>query len=551
MKIFKLASMVTAGILVTNTAFCQWTEDTDQNTIISDAEGAKYVPKVAVNGDGIYYFSWFGGSDNLNMNLQALDFEGNALWMQNGITVSTGEQNSFVTDYALTTDSAGNAVVAFTDIRTGPTITVLYKVSPDGSMLFGEGGISLPGTANQYVPHLAITPDNEIVVAYMEEADAALYSVIQKFGPEGNAVWDAPVLVTADEAGIQNPVPLACSDGSVLVVYYEQTGPFWSPARRIMAQKYAADGTAVWPTPVEVCGDTGIPGFATLQVSPDGADGALVAWYDDSDNNTLQNVAVQHVSADGSLAFPANGVVVGTNETNLNHLAVVPPAIDEEGNVIVFWTQADANQSEFGLRGQKVSPEGIFLWGASGLEAIPLNNTFQMLIDLKLHADTSYVTYLTNTAGQILDQQIKVIAIGPDGSLPWTESKILASSNSEKIHADVAKIFDEQLVVTWEDSEGAGTIKAQNLLLGDTTTVGIAQPEKQHAVMEVRGETLFFHENEQISQLRIFSPSGKLVFVTNTISAPVDMSAFKPAMYIAVAYDEKGLPRQQEKVVVY
>lgn len=141
-SLFNILVSCTAALLLTLSSNAQWSSDTEQNTTINNAAGPNYVPKIRTTIDGNFFISWFGGDGNLNMNLQLLDFNGNELWETNGIIVSNHTQNTFVTDYDLTTDMGGNAVIAFTDVRNGLTNTMVYKVSQSGEFLFGENGIN-------------------------------------------------------------------------------------------------------------------------------------------------------------------------------------------------------------------------------------------------------------------------------------------------------------------------------------------------------------------------------------------------------------------------
>lgn len=541
---FFVSSIVALFIVLS--AKAQWTSDTETNTTINDAVGANYVPKIRTTNDGSFFISWFGGDGNLNMNLQLLDFNGNELWETNGITVSNHTQNSFVTDYALATDLTGNAVVAFTDVRNGVTNTMVYKVSQTGEMLFGENGINpSPSTVGEYVPHLAITTDNSVIVAWMRETDNGLISVIQKIDEDGNKPWDEEgIVLNNDTAEIQNPVPLATSDGGFLLVYYIQTGPFFSPNRYIYAQKYSGIGETEWDQEVEVCGFTKIPGFATLQVSADGNDGAVVTWYDDSNDNSLANVAVQHVLSDGTLAFETNGVVIGRDDNGSNNFNVIPAAIGPADDIYVYWSEANGGQSQFGLRGQKINTSGDLQWGEFGKELIPLNSTFDYPSGLVVSNDTSYVIYEKHTEGQMMNQQIMVKVLDADGEGIYDGDIELSISNSQKLHSDHSSIYNNQFAVTWEDDGNSNTIKAQNLIIGDTSDVstGIDKYEYTMDAIELRGNKIFVLSPEKVNRIEFYNINGQIVQRNNIVSDnELKLSEGLPAgIYFAAAIDQNG-----------
>ena len=110
----------------------QWTSNPTENTAITTMNGEQALPKIAVDGNGYSYISWFTTeTGNYNVRLQRLDSDGNALWPQNGVLVSSQPQDTWITDYDLAVDPSGYAVITFTDIRTGQSNPVGYRISPE------------------------------------------------------------------------------------------------------------------------------------------------------------------------------------------------------------------------------------------------------------------------------------------------------------------------------------------------------------------------------------------------------------------------------------
>ena len=128
------------ALLMSLQLMAQWTNDSLNNNLISDAAGDKGVPKISLLSDHGCYMSWYGGASNYDINLQHLDYEGNAVWQANGIVVSNHPQETWVTDFDMKTDHQDNAIIVFNDIRHGNWDVFVYKVSPDGEMLFGADG---------------------------------------------------------------------------------------------------------------------------------------------------------------------------------------------------------------------------------------------------------------------------------------------------------------------------------------------------------------------------------------------------------------------------
>ena len=555
MNILKHMIVLLTVLPVSLSALGQWSDDPAQNTVISDAPGAKYVPKICAAPDGNFFISWYGGSGNLNMNLQLLDFNGYALWQENGMAVSTHPQNSWVTDYSLAVDTTGNAIVAFTDVRNGHSATVVYKVSQNGEMLLGEDGfMPVPSGNEDLVATVTVLKDNAALVAWMRNSDTGMRVQLQKIADDGSLPWGEDGIMVSDAtADIQNPVPVPLSDGGFILVYYLQTGNFPAAIRKIHAMRYNADGQTVWAQPVEVCGNTGISPWATLQVISDLDDGVVVAWYDDPQSNNLSNVAVQHVLSDGSLDFPVNGLVVGKDDGNINNFIATPALINEYGDIYVYWTFTNSNQSLFGLRGQKIAPGGNMLWGYAGKEIIPLNNVFGDVQVPVIHNDTSYLVYENYVEGDIQYQHLMVKVLDSAGAGVFDGDIEFSVINSAKVHPDGSEIFNNQFAVVWEDGNNGGTIRAQNLIVGDTTSnpVSVIDIPKPGPVMKLQGNFLILTAPGEISGIVITDTAGNRLHNIDKSINRIKLDEILPnGMYIIMAYGKNGQVRQVLKAVV-
>jgi hypothetical protein len=106
----------------------------------------------------------------------------------------------------------------------------------------------------------------------------------------------------------------------------------------IYASHVLADGSIApgWPTdglPIVV-----LPDYQTIQaVVPDGAGGAYIVWDNSQANSLSQDIFIQHVNGDGTLAagWPANGRRVSSSTS----AKLLPVAVgDNAGGILVAWT---------------------------------------------------------------------------------------------------------------------------------------------------------------------------------------------------------------------
>ena len=140
-----------------------------------------------------------------------------------------------------------------------------------------------------------------------------------------------------------------------------------------MAQKLAsADGASLWGSShVQVYDQAG----GSLQIGnfppfvPDGAGGAVFAWYTSSPSLQCR---VQRVLTNGTEAFAHQGVEVSTNaaQIRVSPSAVFNPTTQE---IFVAWREQSGNQSQSGLYAQKINAAGARQWSDNGSELIPLS----------------------------------------------------------------------------------------------------------------------------------------------------------------------------------
>jgi len=124
----------------------QWSTSPAVNNPINTATGEQAIPKVATCPNGDTYIGFFSSeSGNYNVRLQRLDPQGNILWANNGILISSHPQMTWLTDWDMTADNANHAILAFQDIRNGGNNNVVvYRISPAEVLFGGLMGLPFP-----------------------------------------------------------------------------------------------------------------------------------------------------------------------------------------------------------------------------------------------------------------------------------------------------------------------------------------------------------------------------------------------------------------------
>ncbi len=531
--------------------FSQWTDDTDVNTVISDDEGGKYVPHVAQTSEGFYWISWYGGVENLNMNLSLLDNAGTAIWSQ-PLVVSNHPQNTWVSDYSLAVDHDGNAVLAFSDLRNGNSDIVVYKISAEGDQLFGNNGVVLSQSSeDEFFPTLCITESNHVVVTWQREnSDGIIELILQRLNTQGEVLWGEEGVVLSDPSVDYNtPVPIASEDDGAIVLYFLQTGPFFSPIRTLHAQRFDEAGEAVWTEHATLCEEASIPGYFFPHAKSDGSGGLITSWTDDRDENMLGNVAVQRVLSDGSVQFGEYGRELTAPET-FGHFSPQTAGINDLGEIVVYWRTTSANQAQSGLRVQKVTSDGSLAWGATGIELLALGSDVEVINDAVQLGDSSWVSYTRLQDNSPTANLIQFFGVDGFGDIILNAESI-ATAMSEKASVELSEIYDGQVVAVWTNDDTTPKVKAQAFQLVDTM-MHIDEPMTTNALaFRQLGSSIVIEDQSKVKCLKLYTLTGLLVQQFNCdgqhqMQLPNDLAH---SVYILVAENHQGAVIQSARII--
>ncbi len=463
----RAGALLGLALLAAAPALAQWSDDPAQNLTLADRPEGQAQAKIVPTADGGFYASWFGGGgDGYDVYLQRLDAAGNPLWAEDGIRVADRSFSS-TEDYGLAVDADGNALLAFRFADGGgATQAVASRVSPEGETLWGAPGVFASADPSAAAsPRIAGTSDGGAVVAWTSFSSGGI--VLQKLDAEGAPQWGADGVSLTLPSGTFFIADLhADGDGNVIV-----SGGAWLSNfdRRLWAQKLDPDGAPLWGTgPVEVFdGSDGalqfgyFPPFVT-----DGDGGAVFAWYQVGGPGEVR-VRVQHVLADGTQAFPQNGVeaAVGGGRQRSAPAAAFDAS---SGDIYVVWPEEQPNSpnpSLYGVFAQRIDAAGARQWGDAGLEVSPLGS-----------AQTSQVNALPLPGGAIFawardaypnPMRIDAARLHADGTFAWSEQtvplKIDATTNSRLDGALSAHGFAAFVWTDGPSDTASEAVKAQNV----------------------------------------------------------------------------------------
>ena len=451
LRMSNLKKILTRILFFITFIFSQWS--TDPSTPIDIGTGIQ--PQIAPMSDGSVYIAWLTDG-NYHVYIQHIDVNGETQFDESGMLVSNHNNASWIAVFHmnLIVDSEDNAIITVLDERSGPWNVYAYKISPDGTMLWGENGIDLSSSNEvNYSPRSTVLPDNSVVVAWSPNSSNIR---IQRISSDGSLMWDEGIFIEDSEESLLSPQPTVNSDGDILVQWIGQSGQVWAANSVLYLQKYDLNGIPYWAEPTIITGPVVLPmGNWSQEIIPDETSGSFSSWTNISGN--VQSCLTQHIDGNGNVSWD-NDLEFSTNS---NSFRMSPRlALSEDSNeLMAVWNQSNSSQSQRGVYAQRIDGNGNHLWGSSGIEVVSMNNIYDYL-DLSTSAfeDSMITVYIQQNVNMTGD--IYATKLDAEGNSIWTDDSVtITNSGMAKTDMKTARGPD-CLFITW--SEG-GSVYAHCL----------------------------------------------------------------------------------------
>jgi len=472
----RFAFCITLLVLFAATpARAQWSEDPLQNLVVADRPDGQAQPKIAPTADGGFYVSWLGGGgDGFDVYLQRLDADGYEQWAMNGVRIADRDFSS-TQDYGLARSADGGALLAFRfEDGSGTPQIVANRIDADGTPLWDDPGVFVSADASGAAsPKITGMPDGGAVVAWTSFDTGAI--TLQRLDADGMPQWGPDGVALTLPSGVFLIADLhADGAGNVIVSGSAQLSNF---DRRLWAQKLDGDGLPLWGAdPVEMFdGSDGalqfgyFPPFVT-----DGDGGAVFAWYQVGTSTDLR-VRVQRVLADGSLAFPQNGVDVATGADVLR--SAPSAAFDPTtGDTYVIWPEEQQVGTErlYGVSAQRIDATGARQWGDTGRVLVPLGSEQGSQVSALALGDGALFAWSLGSVPNPM--RIESARLDVAGAFVWPDEIVpLKTATTPHSRTRGALSTDAFAAYVWADGDEPAVIKAQNI--GFDGTLGPVEVE--------------------------------------------------------------------------
>jgi len=439
-----LTNLFIRSLFLMAVTFAQWSSDPASPQLL----GSGVQAQVKSTSDGGVYVAWLTEMGGYHVYLQRYDATGVAQFDDGGMLVSDHNNDSWIAVFHmnLAVDNDNNAIITVLDTRAGPWNVYAYKIAPDGSMLWGDDGVSVSNSSQtNYSPRLAVLTDNSAVVAWSPNS---ITIKIQRISSDGVLMWGDGILIEDNIESLMSPQPIINSNGDVLVQWIGQSGPIWAADSKIYLQKYNLDGNAHWDNPTVAVGPVVFPmGNWSQGIIADDSGGTFSAWTQFSGN--VQNAVSQHITEEGTIAW-TDGVDLSTNSSNLRMSPMLSVA-EETQELMSVWKEANGSQSERGIFAQRLDSSGNQLWGSNGVTVVALNSSYDYL-DLSVAAFgeeliSTYIQQSTNMNGDIYANRLDA-----EGNSTWTDETVTVT-NTGTIKSDMmAEKGPNCLFIAWTES---------------------------------------------------------------------------------------------------
>jgi hypothetical protein len=448
----------------------QWTGDAAANNAVRTGPGEQVTQKIGARSDGGCYVGWFDNSaGGYEMRVQRLDPAGVKLWDTNGLLISNHAQSTSLVDWDLIADSAGNCVLAFTDIRDGGDLDVFaYRIAPDGQFLWGPSGVQCSINSDfDPAPKLCQASDGDFVIVWGRTPNSGGGNIyMQRIAPDGTLRFTAGGIPVAGLPGERPGFAkvIASTNGDVIVAWIRNIAAFTSP-RHLWAQKYSSTGAALWgsptPTPIIVYSAVSLPIAYWPEVISDQAGGVVLAWHRSQTNQN--NCLVQRIDAAGNVLFPAGGVVASTNTTR-NRYSPAVTFLPASGETLLFWDERNSGQSNWGVYGQKVTAAGTLAWGSEGRVYEPVDAAQEGRLRCVATADGAMAFWFAAPVGDVVNNRVRGLRVNGAGDPVWPAAIDACSTISSKDDPEVAVAPDGAALLIWQDNRSdSGDVYGQRI----------------------------------------------------------------------------------------
>jgi|GEM_PF-2620636 len=427
--IFAGISLV-AGLVGTTNA--DWPTSPDSPLVVGFAEGV-FGPRLSIlsTDDQASWISWQDSFCVGQVRLQRIGFDGSLL-VNGGLNVQDDPTCGFTLPPMMT--AIGNSV-AVSRAQSGVIEFPIQRYQTDGLSEWADG-FSSPSQVELGLGGLATLSNGDVMV--VTRGFSSIH--VDRVDTIGDSVWDIPTVFSSVSANFRVFSIVPDLAGGAYV--------FWDRpltyTRLITAMHIGEDGKQSWNEPLYLVeAPPGVPSSRHTDpvAVPDGQGGAILVWTKGTETgSTPVPSLIQRIDQDRNLSFSIEGVRIseGTRRQFFVNVNTDP----QSGDLLIVWR--DGFLENMILRAQRMTINGVRLWGDEGIEIGPIDRIFDDFDSVWNNNQLSAV--IGGKSG------VRIHNVSADGQLQpeqWVVSTQGPTSAVQAVNSG------DGIIVTWQtDGEG-------------------------------------------------------------------------------------------------
>lgn|GEM_PF-2021174 len=440
-------------LLTVSPSFSQilWNPD---GIALRQAEHIAWKEAAAQNAQDEICFIWSDCRDGVQrIYAQKLSPASQPLWEETGVLV--GGNFAEWGHHTIAALSDGEFIIVWFDVEfwSGAGYLRAQKIDADGNRLWGDNGISV--TSQSFYPSAPrAIGDGQGGCYILWDNYSANTLHVSRFLADGTlaAGWPTDGSLITDI--YHNPPFDVCSDNNDGIIVVWQ-GVIIMGNANIYAQRVNSAGTMLWtPGGEPVC--IAANEQDNPQMVEDGAGGAFIVWEDLRNGIvSFKDLYIQRIDANGQGLFLHDIPVSAADRDQASPLIVS----DGAGGVVVGWVDERASMVGFtDIYAQRVGPAGNLLWNANG---VPVCTADDHQIELSIAPNLPngyYFAWQDCRIGDPIHYDIYAQYVDDNGVCLWAENGIVISNLPfEQMNPKVFTMNDGDAAYLWfhqSDSSG-------------------------------------------------------------------------------------------------
>lgn len=502
-------------------AAAQWNTDTDVNTLVAQSGELDVLARGTSDGQ-TYVVFWKNvpPPTTIELRLQIMDADGNRKFGEDGMLISDQiPMGSYTVIMSAMVDADDHLYVGATGTGGGDPAFV-FKMDTNGNHLWGSNGVQV-GSGN--VVTVLPLANGQAIVGWLGSSGG----VMQKFDENGLAIWSAekPIELASSVTVPGNFFEL--SDGGYMAVFHSL---LFGINSYLYAQRYDADGNALWTSPVQISDRT----TAFNRSYPGLQDGDVVYMGYYASQGTRFDSYLQRINPDGTLPWGINGSDFDTNETDYEMETEIAfqPGSDYVWSIATYRNDLQSERGEYVQKFDKVS--GARLLSDTAKMVYPIGSEKSHGGELRLRNDSPLFVIEEGDNNGVSPTTLNAVYLDENGDFAWeTETKPMATYQASKHRVNFTEEGNMQNVLVFSEDKGDGMkIYAQNLV-DDTVGTDDFTANSLFYSNPV-SEQLLIKSNTPVEKVTVYNVVGQQVHSSShpsDRSVSIDTQNWKSGIY--------------------